>query len=42
MQSDGNKKQLTVDSTTLNIELEFSDESTEILRLAPAGPAGWS
>ena len=43
MQSDGNKKQLTVNSTTLNIELKFSDESTEILRLCtPAGPAGWS
>ena len=43
MQSDGNKKQLTVNSTTLNIELKFYDESTEILRLCtPAGPAGWS
>ncbi len=43
MQSDGNKKELIVNSDSLKIELAFCDDSTEILRLCtPAGPTGWS
>ena len=33
MESDGNEKHLIVNSDSLNIELTFSDDSTEILRL---------
>ena len=43
MQSDGNEKQLIVNSDSLQIELTFSEDSTETLRLCtPAGPTGWS
>ena len=43
MESDGNEKHLIVNSESLEIELTFSEDSTETLRLCtPAGPAGWS
>jgi len=43
MESEVNAKRLFVESDSLQIELTFSEDSTETLRLCtPAGPAGWS
>ena len=43
MESEGNEKHLVVKSDSLQIELTFSEKSTDTLRLCtPAGPTGWS